>query len=140
MSTYITTIKFDGNKGGELQSEGKSRLGVCPPPEFGGDAGVWTPEELLSGAVGSCLMMTALFFIKKQKLQLSSFEVEATASMQKGSAGFEFTNVAVIFKAAAGSEADQLAFERIAHQAESYCPVSGALKCPVELSVDCSVA
>lgn len=140
MSEYITSVQWDEQQGGVLSADGKPEFEVCSPPEFGGKDGVWTPEDLLSASVGSCLMMTALFFVKKMNVGLKSLTVKANAKMVKGAGGLEFTGVDVVFAAGVSAEADRQSMEKIVHQSEKYCPVSGVLKCPVEISLDCTVA
>ncbi|MGH9425673.1 MAG: OsmC family protein, partial [Terriglobia bacterium] len=58
--TYKTGLKWVEEKSGMLSSSGKPSLKVASPPEFKGEAGVWTPEDLFVASVEICQMTTFL--------------------------------------------------------------------------------
>lgn len=137
MSQFKTTIKWKpGTKDAELASEGKPGLTVAPPPEFGGRAGVWTPEDALLGAVQSCLLMTALYFVKQKSIGLKAYESTATGEMKKTPEGLRFQSIEVSICAAVEQEDDIGKIKQAVAQAEKFCPVSAAVSVPINVSVD----
>lgn len=57
---YVLHIEGTGPKTGIITADedGLPPLHVSSPPEFGGAAGVWSPEHCFVAAVSSCLMTT----------------------------------------------------------------------------------
>ena len=53
-------VVWEGGRRGLITSAGKPDVMVGSPPEFKGEAGVWSPEELLVSSVNTCLMLTYL--------------------------------------------------------------------------------
>ncbi|MBI3191832.1 MAG: OsmC family protein, partial [Pedosphaera parvula] len=50
---------------------------VASPPEFKGEAGVWTPEDLFVAAVNVCTMTTFAAFAQRLNLPVLSYRCEA---------------------------------------------------------------
>ena len=138
MWTYETSIDWKEEKTGEANCNGKPAITVATPPEFGGPEGIWTPEDLLTSAVESCIMASSLFFLNRSKIQMRSYKSKATGTLEKGPTGLAFTRITV----AVTLELEDLAQADAAHkavvQAEKTCPLSNSLSCPVELSINIS--
>lgn len=135
MSTYTTTLTWTGGNAGRSACAGKPDLAVNPPPEFGGNAALWTPEDLLVGAVETCLMLTALSILDRQKLAITSYTSTASGTMEKTPQGLRFTALAVTVTVAAANPADRERVEKAVLLAEKYCPVSNALNLHAHLTV-----
>ena len=74
---YKSSVAWQENKKGILTSLGKPNIPVAPPPEFKGYVGVWTPEDLLVASANSCYLLTFLFYINKENIELITYECEA---------------------------------------------------------------
>lgn len=133
MWNYETTVTWTSGKEGRLTAGGNQEIGVATPSEFGGPQNIWSPEDLLAGAVGSCVMTTALFFMEKAGVKLLSYLSNASATMEKTREGLAFTGVAVDVSIAVEDEGDMEKSEAALRKAETACPVSNALKCGVSL-------
>src|SRR2546425_3642932 len=57
---YKNALVWKSARRGMVSALGKPSLEVGSPPEFRGEPGIWTPEDLLVGALNSCLMLTFL--------------------------------------------------------------------------------
>ncbi len=55
----------------------KPPLLVMNPPEIDGKAGEWTPEDLLIGAIETCLAMTFGAYAEKHRLPVEAYYSEA---------------------------------------------------------------
>lgn len=64
---------------GELES-----LDVAPPPEFGGPAGVWSPEHLFLAAVSSCLMTTFRSIAEIARIEVLDYSDDAIGHLARG--------------------------------------------------------
>ncbi len=90
---YRTSVLWTGERNGVLKSDGKPDIPVSSPPEFRGQAGQWTPEDLLVASVEICTMTTFIAFSIRHKLPLLSYESAATGTMEFTDGGYRFTHV-----------------------------------------------
>ena len=140
MYRYGTGVTWRRGKEGEIHTEGKPALKVATPAEFGGPAGIWSPEELLVGSVASCLMNTFLYFIERLEIRLASYESRATGTMEKTPDGLRFTAMEVAIVVKVERESDYEKALGIEKKLEKYCPVSTALNFPVRLRLELAIA
>jgi organic hydroperoxide reductase OsmC/OhrA len=139
MYVYENLLVWTGDKTGRLTCPGVTEIEVSTPPEFGGPEGYWSPEQLLVGAVSSCLQSTFLFFAEKSAITLVESSCKASGRMEKTPEGLRFTGVEVSFVVKVAGEADREKVLRLESKLEKYCPVSASLKCPVTLHLEVSV-
>jgi organic hydroperoxide reductase OsmC/OhrA len=135
MWTYEVSVDWKEGKTGETRCAGKPAIEVATPPEFGGPENIWTPEDLLTSAVATCIMTSALFFIGRGKIQLRSYKSTATGTLEKTPDGLLMTSIAVVVSIELEDPAQEEAVRKALEQAEKTCPLSNSLKCPVELDV-----
>ena len=136
MWTYETSIDWKNEKIGEANCEGKPSIEVATPPEFGGPEGIWTPEDLLTTAVESCIMASSLFFLNRSKIAFRSYKSKAIGTMEKGEEGLTFTRITVEISLELEDLEQADAAHKAVIQAENTCPLSNSLKCPVELIIN----
>lgn len=135
MWKYEVAVDWKEGKTGETRCEGKPVIAVATPPEFGGPGNIWTPEDLLTSAVATCIMTSALFFIDRAKIQLRSYKSKATGTMEKTAAGLAITRIAISVFIELEDLAKEEVVRKALEQAEKTCPLSNSLNCPVELAV-----
>lgn len=115
---------------------GKQPLEVAVPPEFGGpDSGVWSPEDLLVGAVAACYAVTLEGAGERFGLPVQTIEVDGVGHVQKGPKGSVFTLIELHVTVEA-DEASLPAVEEAVRQAEERCLVRRALQIPVQLKLE----
>ena len=136
MWTYETSVDWKEGKTGETRCEGKPAIEVATPPEFGGPEGVWTPEDLLTSAVESCIMASSLFFLNRSKVAFKSYSSKAVGHLEKGPTGLVFSRIAVEVSLELEDASQADAAHRAVVQAEKTCPLSNSLSCPVELAIN----
>ncbi len=90
---YHTNLKWLGNRAGMLAAEGKTEFRVASPPEFKGEAGVWTPEDLFVAAVETCTMTTFAAFAQKQNLPILSYTSKAEGFLEFVDGKYQFTKI-----------------------------------------------
>ena len=118
---------------GIMTSLPRAQIHVGAPPQFGGTDTVWSPEELLVGAVITCLQTTFDAFARRDKLAFSSWRATGTGVLEKGPAGPRFTGIDVHVQLATAPDQEPLARTVLA-LAERNCIVSHALTCPVRVT------
>ena len=139
MWNFETTVRWAGKETGVAECAGKPAVKVTPPPELGGEAGQWTPEDLLVSAIETCLMMTALSVLKRQKITLAGYASKATGKMEKTPEGLRFTGLEVAVEVlVSGADDVEKAVKAVA-LAEKYCPISNAVKFPVQVTASARV-
>src|ERR1700690_1691180 len=131
MWNYETSLTWTQGSEGKSETAGKPALSITPPPEFGGTADHWNPELMLVAAVESCLLLTTLSVMQRQKINLKSYSSTATGHMEKTPDGLRFTGIDIAIKLGTSAEEADKARKAVI-TAEKYCPVSNAVKCPVK--------
>ena len=141
MYTFETALTWEGGKSGRLNTSRTPTLAVATPPAFGGPEGQWSGEELLVGAVQTCLMSTFIFFAERLKVNLDSYSGTAKGVMEQTQAGLRFTGIEVSIKAVVADEDSlkKIHSANLEKKLEKYCPVSAAMNCPVSLDLDISM-
>ena len=118
----------------ELAAPPRAPIQGGAPPQFGGTDQVWSPEELLVGAVVLCLETTFDAFAKRAGLQVLDWRATGTAMLDKGQGGPTFTSI--VIDVAVSTEAGQEArVEELVQSAERHCIISRALSVPVHVNV-----
>ncbi len=126
---YTTELRWTERHKGILSFEGKRDIEIGCPPEFGGEYGVWSPEELFVASVNICIMTTFLDLIDKKKGEILSYESRAIgkACLVVEEKRFRFIGVDVYPVIKVKEENRRIAEEAIERAAEE-CMVSNSLK------------
>ena len=66
---------------------------VGSPPEFKGEPGVWSPEELLVGALNACLMLTFISMAQTKGVRFLAYESAAEGLLENVDGKFRITEV-----------------------------------------------
>ncbi len=139
MHTFITATEWQGGERLVTRTEGGLALDVSSPPQFGGEAGRWTPEEMLVGGVEACILLTTLYFVQRRNIGLKSWTSRAVGTMEKGPSGLRFTKIEVRITVRVATQPDADNLREAVRLAEKYCPLSAAVNVPVEFTLDCAV-
>jgi organic hydroperoxide reductase OsmC/OhrA len=134
MKTQVHTATVEGGSEYPGRVTAKTRtLDVGPPPEFDGSDDWWSPEELLVGAVASCLWTTFKAMARRDRLQVDGFRARGEATLEKGPTGWTVTGVHLEVHVESPEPVRAL---DVLRRSERYCLVSGALKAPVTVAAD----
>jgi organic hydroperoxide reductase OsmC/OhrA len=93
--TYRTQLKQVENRTGVLDSEGKASVRFSSPPEFKGEAGIWTPEDLFVSAIDACTMTTFVAFSEREKIPIISYHSAAEGLLEFVDGKYRITRVVV---------------------------------------------
>lgn len=162
---YETTANWIGTRNGIVHDRSISPpLAFSAPPEFQGEAGVWTPEHMLVAAVASCfittfraiadlskfdapgLEVTVEGFVEKaergdQRLgEISPFTQGAEGTLKKQDHGYRFTRVFVRPRLTVANEADRDRGLRLLEKAERSCLVSRSLRSEIVLEPEVAIS
>ena len=138
LKDYRYVVRTDGARGRivTLESEGKPRLAVATPPEFrDGLADVWTPEDLLVGAVATCYALTLSAIAERRSIPLFDVSIVGAGHVCRRADGtFGFVVVELAVELTTDADSEHLA-EKAARLAEHGCIVNDALNVPIELEL-----
>jgi len=113
-------------------------------PEQGNDDAARTadgrtsPEELLASAHAACYSMAFSAGLGRNGTPPTELKVTATVTFDKVEAGWKVVSSALTVRGTVPG-IDAATFTRLAEAAKDGCPISGALKGNVELSVEASL-
>jgi len=131
--TYRTGITWVGQRAGITHSGEKLPFRVASPPEFKGEEGVWTPEDLFVASINSCQLMTFVAFATKLGLPVASYESEAEGLLEFVDDGYQFTRVVVKPRVVVSDPDAVEAVRKALDDAHHACLVSRSVRCEVVL-------
>jgi organic hydroperoxide reductase OsmC/OhrA len=110
-----------------------------PPPEFGGQPELWSPEHLLLSALSLCLMSTFQVFLARQPFRVHRCSSRVKGILDKTAAGIAFASIVIdVDVEAAAHRVDDV--KRLLETAKRHCIVANALKTPVDLRITAKAA
>lgn len=131
---YETKTVWAGRRRGVLKAGGLPPIDASSPPEFNGESGFWSPEQLLVASAESCLMATFIAIAEMSKLEVRSYRSAARAKLEPSNGQrFAFTELAICPVIEVGCEQDRERAERLLEKAKRHCFVSNALSIPVQV-------
>jgi osmotically inducible protein OsmC len=116
-------------------SKAFSRLPVSWASRTENADGRTSPEELLASAHASCFAMALSFGLANGGTPPERLEVSAAVTFDKVGEGFKVVSSALTVRGKVPG-LDEAGFKKAAEGAKDGCPISGALKGNVDLSVD----
>lgn len=136
---YKTSVFWLGNRAGLNRAEGKEAFRVASPPEFIGEPGVWTPEDLFVAAVNTCTMTTFAAFSQKKEVPIVVYESSAEGTLEFSEGSYRFTKVVVRPRIVAASPATREIIETILHDAHKGCLISNSINAHVEIEAEIEI-
>jgi osmotically inducible protein OsmC len=98
-----------------------------------------SPEELIASAHAACFSMAFSSQLAKNGTPATKLDVKAVVTFDKGDAGWKIARSDLTVRGVV-PDIEEARFVELANVAKDGCPVSGALKGNVELSVDAALA
>ena len=130
---YHADLEWTGGRSGVLREEGLPILEVSAPPEFHGEAGKWTPEQLLVASSSSCLMSTFLALAERSGLHVFSYRAAAFGRLENvPGEGYRFTEISLVPEIGVAGEDVERAL-KILLKAEKNCFVGKSLRAAVQV-------
>lgn len=134
--TYQNSLAWSGNRAGDLTARDKPDFEVSSPPEFKGEEGKWSPEDLFVASVNSCTMTTFLALAFHTDLPLESYESSAEGTLENDGSGYEFTKVTVKPVIRVQSEDAISHAEKLMEKAHDRCLISNSIKGETVIEAD----
>ena len=131
---YNNSLVWNSARRGRTSAPGKPEMDVGSPPEFKGEPGVWSPEELLVGALNACLMLTFVSLAQSKGVQFSAYESAAEGLLENVDGKYRITEVSVQPSVVLKSQADLEAARAIVNEVEKNCFISNSITAKVKLA------
>jgi organic hydroperoxide reductase OsmC/OhrA len=132
---YRTDILWKSPHRGALTSGGKPEIGAGSPPEFRGHADNWSPEDLLVGALNTCLMLTFFALAQSKGVEPVAYQSSAEGVLENTDGKYRITEVSVTPTVVLKSEADlNVARELMQGKVEANCFITNSISGTVKLT------
>jgi peroxiredoxin-like protein len=131
---FESSARWTGGQQGVVAGhEVKPLINFSAPPEFHGQAGIWTPEHFFTSAIATCFVTTFQAIAAHSKFEAHALEVSVEGQVEKTEGGFRFTRVTIRPLLAINSESDRERGLRLLEKAEKACLVSRSLSSEIIL-------
>ena len=137
---YQNDLTWKSGLRGTVASPGKHEVVVGSPPEFKGEEGLWSPEELLVGALNTCLMLTFLSYAKHKGLEVVSYQSHAEGLLENVDGKYRVTQIALEPRVTLKSEVEFERAGQIMGNAKEGCFISNSITATVKLNPQFRVA
>ena len=138
---HYTVSALAGPEGEVLLSgDGLEAIRSAPPVEFDGPGDRWSPETLLVGALGDCLVLTFRGVARASKLPWTFLRCGVTGTLDRIDNLTQFTafEIRACLELPAGTDPERA--RRVLDKAEQNCLVANSLKAPIHLVAAIEVA
>jgi organic hydroperoxide reductase OsmC/OhrA len=132
--TYKTCTTWTEGRSGTIASDGKPTMKISSPPEFKGERGVWTPEDLFVGSVEVCHMTTFLSFAAQKKVAIVSYRSHANGVLEYIDGDYRFTRIVIFPTIAVGPDVVETEVHALLREAEKHCLVANSIASIVEVN------
>ncbi len=130
---YHTKLRWISDRSALLQSEGKPDLRVSSPPEFKGEAGVWTPEDMYVAAAEMCLFTTFIAFAQRRELPLISYTSSADGVLEFVDGRYEVTKITIKPRVLVDHEDAVSEVEATLQKAHEHCLITNSMRTQVSI-------
>lgn len=117
----------------ELAHGAPRTIDFSAPPEFGGQPGMWTPEDFLVASIASCFVATFRGVARASNLDFQGIEATVEGSIEKDNVGWRFTTINLRPVLIIYSEEDRQRAQRLLEKAEHGCLIAHSLSAAVKL-------
>jgi organic hydroperoxide reductase OsmC/OhrA len=115
-------------------------LRSASPAQFDGPGDRWSPETLLTAAVGDCLILTFRAVARGSRVAWTSLECHVTGTLDRVERTPQFVRFEVHAHLRLPAGADPEAARRALEKAERHCLISNSLKAAIHLTTSIDMA
>ena len=131
---FKNSLIWNRDRRGRTSAPDKPAMDVGSPIEFKGEPGVWSPEELLVGALNACLMLTFVSLAQNKGLEFVAYESTAEGLLENVDGKYRITEVSVQPRLVLKSSIDLETARTIMDGVEEHCFISNSINAQVRLA------
>ncbi|MEM2403938.1 MAG: OsmC family protein [Candidatus Methanomethylicia archaeon] len=124
---YELNTEWDGLTGGIVKRNDNVIISFDTPVEFGGNSRAPCPDELFLSSIAGCLTTTFLFFMRRFKLRILSYNLKISGSIMFRHGRYEFTDLKTCFKIRVNKGLKSLVLKCL-NLTVDFCHITNALK------------
>ncbi|MFN0157158.1 MAG: OsmC family protein [Bacteroidota bacterium] len=132
--SYTTNLSWAEGRIGTMTSEGKPALKISSPPEFKGNAGYWTPEDVFVGSVEMCQMLTFIGIAQKQNVPFISYKSSAKGTLEFIDGQYRFTHIVVSPVVVVDEPGTESQINAVIREAHKRCLIANSITAIVEVN------
>jgi organic hydroperoxide reductase OsmC/OhrA len=133
---YVVSARANGEGNVLVSGKGLPDLETAGPAQFGGPGDLWSPEDMLVGAVANCLILSFRAIARAAKLEWLALECEAKGELHKVEKLTQFIGFRVSAKLTIPAGTDRQKAGVILEKAEKYCLITNSLKAKPHLETE----
>ena len=138
---FQSVAYWTGGRRGVAQAEAPApHIAFAAPPEFQGEAGIWTPEHFFLSAIASCFITTFAAIAELSHFVPLGLSLTTEGVIEKTDGGLQFTRVILRPEVRIANEEERPRALRLLEKAERSCLISRSLKAAVEVQPEARVA
>lgn len=138
-ATHVFEGRVSWRAGGEdgnpvnhtIAFAGRPPLALSSAPAYAGDASRLNPEELLTAAVASCLMLTFLAIARRRALDVRSWEDAPVGTLAMADRRMRITEIRLRPRITVGPDVDEAQIGPLVEAAHRGCFISNSVSCAV---------
>ena len=130
---YASEVRWKADRRGVICSDGKPDLDVSSPPEFKGEAGAWTPEDMFVASVNVCTMLSFVAFAQHKGLELLGYESDAEGTLESIDGKYRVTEVTLRPHVTVKAEEDFAHAQGVLEEAHANCFISNSITTAVKI-------
>jgi organic hydroperoxide reductase OsmC/OhrA len=132
--TYKTTATWTDAQFGVLTADGKPPIHVSKPPEFKGEQGLWSPEEMFVASVEACHMATFLTFAARKQIPVLAYKSHSNGVLEYIDGDYRFTRIVIFPTITVSKAAVEGTVHALLREAEKRCLVANSIASIVEVN------
>lgn len=133
---YQTDVFWKSGRRGVLSATGKPDLEISSPPEFKGEPGFWTPEDMFVASVNLCTLLTFVAFAQSKGLNIVAYESASEGVLENVEGKYRFTEICLRPQLTLESQQDLERARAILDSAQKACLVSNSITAVVKILPD----
>jgi len=130
---YQNSLAWRSGRRAVISAAGKPDVDISSPPEFKGEAGHWTPEDMFVAALNGCVLLTFVAYALHKGLEFTSYESGADGMLENVDGQYRFTEVTLRPRVTVKSAADVERTHKLLADAEASCLVRNSIRSSVKL-------
>ena len=132
--TFRTSTTWTGALSGMLSAGSKPDLRISVPPEFKGEEGVWSSEEMFVASVETCHMTTFLAYAEKESIPIRAYRSHANGVLEYIDGDYRFTRIVIFPTIAIPPSVEEGRVHALLREAQKHCLVANSIASIVEVN------
>jgi peroxiredoxin-like protein len=119
-----------------LAAEGVRVIVSAPPKEFDGPGNQWSPEQLLTGAVADCFVLSFRAIATASKMRWLNLDASTRGTLERTAGTMRFTRFDTHAKLRVPTGTDIERAKKLLEKAEQSCLIANSLSSERHLTVE----